>query len=110
MSLGNVGDGCLSGPKKIIAKLHAKWGRVSAQQFKRLSAVLDRDNMNSLNFVDELLARCEVCRAFEKAPRTPIAGTCTVSTSNGKLRVDSFFLDDLIAVRAIDVAFDPCAH
>ena len=55
------------------------------------------------NCVGEVLEQREVCRAFAKAPRVPVAGTSTVSTSTGKSQLDLLFLDDSIALRDIDV-------
>ena len=56
-----------------------------------------------VNHVNKVLGTCEVCRAFDKAPRIPIAGTTTVSAFNGKVQVDLLFLDDPIVVHAMDV-------
>ena len=53
--------------------------------------------------VDEVLARCEVCRAFEKWPHVPVAGTSTVATFNEKLQADFAFLGDVIALHVVDV-------
>ena len=50
-----------------------------------------------------MLEHCDVCRAFEKVPRGPIAATSAASTLNEKLRADLLFLDDALALRAADV-------
>ena len=42
-------------------------------------------------------------KAFEKAPRIPIAGNSSVSTFNEKLQVDLLFSDDLIVLHIMDV-------
>ena len=55
------------------------------------------------NHVDAALETCDACRAFDKAPRAPIAGTTTASAFNDEGQVDLLFLDDLIVVRAMDV-------
>ena len=52
--------------------------------------------MHLLEYVDEVLEQRDVRHA-------PGAGTSAGSTSNGKLLVDLVFLDDLIALRAMDV-------
>ena len=51
--------------------------------------------MRLANCVDEVLEHCEVCRSFDKAPH--------VSMINGKLQADVPYLDDLIALHAMDV-------
>ena len=53
--------------------------------------------------VDEVLERCEVCRAFDKDPHVPIIGTSTVPMFHGKLRVDLPLLGDIFFLRATDV-------
>ena len=63
----------------------------------------DGGSMHLGNCVGEVLEQREVCRAFAKAPRVPVAGTSTVSTSTGKSQLDLLFLDDSIALRDIDV-------
>ena len=35
VTLGDVRDGTLSDPKKIVMKLHSNWGHSSAQQIER---------------------------------------------------------------------------
>ena len=56
-----------------------------------------------VNFVDDVLDHCDVCRAFDEAPHVPVAGTHAVSMFNEKVHVDPLFLDDLIAVHAMDM-------
>ena len=56
-----------------------------------------------VNQVDKVLETSDVCRAFDKAPHIPIAGTTAVSAFNEKVEVDLPFLDDLIVVHAMDV-------
>ena len=63
----------------------------------------ESDNRHLPTCVDEFLARCEVCQAFEKAPRAPVAETSTVATFNEKLQADLLFLDDIIALRVMGV-------
>ena len=53
--------------------------------------------------MDAVVTQCEVCRAFDKAPHLPIAGTSMVAAFNEKLQVDLLFLDDLIVLHIMDV-------
>ena len=53
--------------------------------------------------LDGVLGNCEVCRAFDKAPHLPVAGASSVSCFNERAQVDLLFLDDIIAVHAMDV-------
>ena len=59
--------------------------------------------MHLVRFADEVAEQCEVCRAFDKAPRIPIAGTSTASAFNEKLQIDLLFLGDIIALRIMDM-------
>ena len=63
----------------------------------------DGGNMHLLNCVDEVSKHGEVCQGFDKAPHKRIAGTPAVSMSAGKLQVDLVFLEDVMALRAMDV-------
>ena len=53
--------------------------------------------------VGKVLETCDVCRACDKAPHVPIAGTTTASAVNEKVQVDLLFLDDLLVVHAMDI-------
>ena len=86
-----------------MLELNVNLGQCPARQLKRVSAVSDREIIGLAIYVDEVLGQCELCRAFDKARRVPIAGTPTVSMFNGKLRADLSFLDDVIALRAMGV-------
>ena len=44
------------------------------------------ENVDSVNYVDEVLGRREVCRAFGTAPRAPVAGTSAAPIPRGGLR------------------------
>ena len=57
--------------------------------------------MHLVNYVDEVLEHCDLCRARDKAPHVPIAGTTTAPMSNETLQVD-LFSEDIIALRASD--------
>ena len=84
-------------------ELHVNWGRASAQQLKRVLVDSDRKNTHLITCADEILAQCEVCQAFDKAPRSPAAGTSITATSNEKLPADLLFLRDIIALHVMDV-------
>ena len=103
VTLGDAGDGNQSDPKKIIGKLHVNWGHASAQQIKRVLVDAGGDNLSLLRHVEQVVSQCDVCKAFEKAPRTPIAGTPTVAMFNEKLQVDLLLLDDLIVLLTMGV-------
>ena len=62
-----------------------------------------KDNLPPLRHVEEVANQCDVCKAFDKAPHTPIAGTSTVAMFNEKLQVDLLFLDDLIVLHIMAV-------
>ena len=51
----------------------------------------EEDNLSLLRHVEEVVNQCDVCKAFDKAPRAPIAGTSTVAMFNEKLQVDLIF-------------------
>ena len=55
-----------------------------------------------LHYVGEVLGRCEICRASDKAPHVPIAGTSTAAMFNEQVQVDLLFMDEIIALRAMD--------
>ena len=44
----------------------------------------DGESAHLLNFVDEVLRQCEICRELEMAPRILPAGEFAVSTFDGK--------------------------
>ena len=72
-------------PKKIIMKLRANWGHASASQLKRILVDSDGGMSHLVAHVDSVLETCEVCRAFDKAPHLPIAGTSSVSCFNKRV-------------------------
>ena len=69
-------------------ELRVNSGHASAQQLKRASAGSAGDNTRLITCADEVLARCEVCQAFEQAPHAPVAGTSTAAMLNQKLQED----------------------
>ena len=101
--MGDAMDGCRSDPKKTFMRFHANWGHASAQQLRWVSVDFERENAHLAKYVEEVSEQCDVCRAFEKAPHVPIAGTPTVSKFNGKLHVDLLFLGDSVALRTTDI-------
>ena len=100
-ALSDTRDVWPSDTEKIIMELSADWGHASAQRLKRVLVDSDGGDMRVANFVDGLLGRCLVCRAFDNAPRIPIAATSAMSISDEKMRVDHLFPGDIIALRAI---------
>ena len=53
--------------------------------------------------MDGASAQREGCRALDKAPRDPVAGISTVAMYCDKLQAGLLFLDDIVALRAMDV-------
>ena len=54
-------DSCPSDPKKIIAELRVNWGHTSAKRLeKKVSADSDGEMTHSVNYVDEVLGRCDI--------------------------------------------------
>ena len=88
---GGARESSLTDPKKNGMELHVNWGHASAPQFRRFLVDSEWNNMQLLTRVDEVLAQCEVCQAFEKAPRALVAGTSTAAMINEKLQADSLF-------------------
>ena len=84
-------------------KLHINWGHASATQIKRVLVDAEGDTQSLLQHVDEVASQCDTCKAFEKAPHIPFAGTSSVSMFNERLRMDLLFLDDITALRIMDV-------
>ena len=96
-------DDSESKPRKVIMKLHVNWGHASARRLKKILADSESGNSRLVNFANEVLGHCGTCRAFRKAPHVPIAGTSTESMANEKAQVYFLFLDDIIALLALDV-------
>ena len=78
-TLADATDGRLSGPKKIIMKLHVDGGHASPQQWKRALVDSEGNNTHLPTYFGEVLAQREVCPVCEKAPRSPAAGAATVA-------------------------------
>ena len=54
--------------------------------------------------MDDVLEHCGTCRAFDNAPHVPNVGTPTAEAFNEKAHVDLLFLDDIIALHAMDTS------
>ena len=93
----------MADPKKIVMKLHVTWDHASAQQLERELVDSDRNNKHLLTCADEVLAQCEACQAFGKAPHILVAGASTVAMFNEKLQEELPFLGDIIALHVMDV-------
>ena len=102
-TLGDAWGDSTSDPEKIITKLHVNGGHASATQLIRVSVGSEGGNSHSANFADEVSENCDVCRALDKAPHVPNAGTSAVPMFNEKAQVDLPFLGDLVALRAMDM-------
>ena len=63
-------------------KLHLNWRHASARQLTRDLVDSEGGNSHLADSVDEVPEQCELRRAFEKAPRVPIAGASTASVFN----------------------------
>ena len=79
-------------------------GHASADRPRRVLADSDGYTMGLANYLDETLEQCEICHALDKAHRIPIAGSSTVSALRGKLLLNLLYLDDAVALRAMDVS------
>ena len=61
------------------------------------------DTQYLVQHVGDVVAQCDVRKAFEKAPHIPISGTSSASTSNERLQMDLLFLGDIIALHSVGV-------
>ena len=102
-TLGEAVDGEKCDPREIVRKLHVNWGHASSQQLKRAMAEADGRANSLIQYVDEVVGNCDVCKAFDSAPAIPVAGTSSVSAFNEKLQVDLLFLDDIIVLHVLDL-------
>ena len=82
-------------------KPHVNVGRASAHEPRLVLVDADKENMHLANYVNEVPEQRNVCRAFDEAPRAPIAGTSAVSMSNEKLRIALSLSGDVIAPHAM---------
>ena len=79
-------------------------GRTTAKQTKRALPAAERNNLHLHQPADEVLEHCEICRAFDRAPRVPVVGTSTDPTFAEKLLVDLPFLEDITALHVAGVS------
>ena len=96
-------DSNLTDPNKIAMKMRVNSGHASAQQLKLVLVDSEGGNMHSLTCADEVLARCEGCQAFERAPHAPAGGTSNVAMFNEEVQADFSFFGDIIALHVMDV-------
>ena len=83
-------------------KLHANSGHASATQLKRVLVDSDGGMSRLVNQAGQVLETCDACKAFDKAPHIPIAGTTTISAFDEKVQVDLLVLDNLVTLHAMD--------
>ena len=77
-------------------KLHVNSGHAPAQPQKRVLVDTYEENMHLISCLGEVLDQCEACRAPDKAPHAPVAGTSTVAMFHGKIQVGLLFSGDII--------------
>ena len=53
--------------------------------------------------VDDVVRRCEICRASDVALAIPASAASSPSSSNEKVQVDLLFLGDIIVLRVFDL-------
>ena len=103
MYLGDTLDPGAADPKKIAAKLHARWGHASVRRLKWFPVDADGDSQRLLGCVSGVLGPCEVCRASEEAPHLPVAGTSAAPPFNEKLQVVLLSVGGVGALHAMDM-------
>ena len=104
VALGGALDPGACYPKKIAMKLHLNRRHASTRKLKRVLVEADGDSQGLLECADEVPRQCGVCRAFDKAPHLPAAGTSPVSSFREKLQAGLLLLDNAVALRAMDVS------
>ena len=85
--------------RKIVKKLRP----ASAHQLSRILVDAEGAHQRLLDCLCEVARRGEVCRAFDKAPHLPVAGTTMVPLFNEMVQVGLLFLDAGVALRAMDL-------
>ena len=55
-------------------------------------------------FADDVVRECDVCRASDVAPSTPVSGASSVAFYNGKVQVDLPLLGDIIVLHVLDIS------
>ena len=71
--MSDAGNADISGPNKLIMKLHISWGHASATQIRRVLVDAEGDTQSMIQHVDEVASQRDTCRASEKAPHIPIS-------------------------------------
>ena len=82
--------------------LHVNWAYASAEQSKGKLACSGVKTIGFKSFVDKAPQQRDICRAPQKAPNLPTAGTSTVSSFNEELLVDLLVSADAIPLHAMD--------
>ena len=72
----------------VAKKLQVNWGHVSAPQLKRILPDADGVGATKLKVADFVVGERDVCAAFDKAPRPPLAGASLASALNDLLSLD----------------------
>ena len=103
VALGDALDPGVSGPEKNEMEFYANRGRASARQMNRVSVDAGGDAQGLPESVAEVQRKCEVCRAFDKAPYSRAAGTSPGLPRNAKFQADLLFAGGAIALCAMDM-------
>ena len=103
VTLRDAGNSDLPDPSTTIMKLHVNLGHASAAQIKRVLVDAGGGTQSLVQHVDDVVAQCDVCKAFEKAPHIPTSGTASASMFNGRPKMDLLFSHDAIALRIMGV-------
>ena len=96
LSASNTPDDCkavmmedLIGPdgtnaRFVVEKIRVYWAVTLPSQLTRILTNAGGVNATVQNVVDSVVGDCDVCAAFAKAPRVPVAGTPLASAFNEK--------------------------
>ena len=87
----------------VAFMFHLNWGHAPAHRLTRILVDAEGAKQRLLDCVGEVVRQREVCRAFERAPHLPSAGTSSASSLSVKIQVDRLFLDDATVLRTIDM-------
>ena len=102
VTLGDARGGTLSEPKKVAMKLHVNWGMLRRSRSNGSWWTPKGGNLELLQHVGEVVGRRDVCRALDRAPHVPIAGTPTVSMFNEEAQVHPPFPGATIALHVMN--------
>ena len=78
-------------------------GTCLGNAIKRVLVDAEGDTQSLIQHVGDVVSQRDASKEFEKAPHVPISGTSSVSMFNERLQMDLLFLDDIIALRIMDV-------